>query len=213
MSLRETLAALYGNYDARQLAERYAAAAKLIAEEERRRVRQVGERIPSFEIDHPEEGRISSAELLSKGPLIVNFYRGLWCSYCQRDLLGVEEAFPDIRKVNASVIALTRDLNQEVRTKLQETTEISFPIIDDTEGLIAEQFGLRWSVRDADLIDTATGANLVTMRGTRPWIIPMQARYLIQQDSVIAFANVAFDYDQRTEPAAMLPALARLGGS
>jgi hypothetical protein len=41
----------------------------------------------------------------------------------------------------------------------------------------------------------------------------MQARYLIQQDSVIAFANVAFDYDQRTEPAAMLPALARLGGS
>ena len=109
MSLRETLAALYGNYDGRQLTERYAEAAKLIAEEERRRVRQVGERVPPFEINHPQDGRLSSTELLTKGPLIVNFYRGLWCSYCQRDLLGVEEAFPDIRKVNASVIALTRD--------------------------------------------------------------------------------------------------------
>jgi peroxiredoxin len=40
----------------------------------------------------------------------VNFYRGLWCSYCQRDLLGVEEILPDIRKANASVIAITHGL-------------------------------------------------------------------------------------------------------
>jgi len=82
-----------------------------------------------------------------------------------------------------------------------------------TDGLIAEHFGLRWNVSDTDLIAAATGTNLVTLRGTAPWIIPMQARYLIQQDGVIAFANVAFDYDQRTEPAAVLPILATLTAS
>ena len=71
-------------------------------------------------------------------------------------------------------------------------------------GSIAEQFGLRWSVSDVDLIDAEMGMDLISFRGTRPWILPMQARYLIRQDGVIAFANVAFDYDQRTEPAAVL---------
>jgi peroxiredoxin len=96
---------------------------------------------------------------------------------------------------------------------LKETTNISFPIIDDTDGQIAQQFGLRWSVDDVELIDTEMGLDLVSFRGTRPWILPMQARYLIRQDGVIAFANVAFDYEQRTEPGAVLPALARLAMS
>jgi hypothetical protein len=64
-----------------------------------------------------------------------------------------------------------------------------------------------------DLIDAEMGLDLISFRGTRPWILPMQARYLIGQDGVIAFANVAFDYDQRSEPAAMLPALSRLSGA
>lgn len=93
-SLRDALAALYSRFDADQLVERYSAAAKLVAEEERRRVRQVGDRVPPFNLTHPERGYISSSDLLDEGPLIVSFYRGLWCSYCQRDLLGVEEAFP-----------------------------------------------------------------------------------------------------------------------
>jgi peroxiredoxin len=213
MCLRDALATLYRSYDSNQLAERYTAAAKLVSEEERRHVRGVGDRVPPFDVNHPEKGRISSRELLDKGPLIVNFYRGLWCSYCQRDLLGVEEAFPRISAANAFVIAITRGLNSGIRTKLTEATSISFPMVDDTDGLIAERFGLRWSARDADMIDAAMGMDLVTLRGTGPWIFPMQARYMIQQDGVIGFANVAFDYDQRTEPAAVLPALARLAAS
>jgi peroxiredoxin len=212
-SLREALAALYSRFDADQLVERYSAAAKLVAEEERRRVRQVGDRVPPFNLTHPERGYISSSDLLNKGPLIVSFYRGLWCSYCQRDLLGIEEAFPEIRRVNCSVVAFTRGVTSEIRAALKHTTNISFPIIDDKDGLIAEQFGLRWSVSDVEQVDAEMGIDLISFRGTRPWILPMQARYLIDQDGVIAFANVAFDYDQRTEPAAMLPALSTLAAS
>jgi peroxiredoxin len=210
VSLRDALAALYSNYDASRLAERHAAAAKLISKEQRRRVRRAGDHIPPFDIHDPEQGRVSSIDVLKKGPLIVNFYRGLWCSYCQRDLLGVEEILPDIRKANASVIAITHGLSSRVLATLGQTVNISFPVVDDADGVIAEQFGLRWSVSDANLIDAETGMDLISFRGTRPWILPLQARYLLQQDRVVAFANVAFDYDQRTEPAAVLPALSKL---
>jgi hypothetical protein len=117
-----------------------------------------------------------------------------------------------IHDTHSSVIAVTRGLNSEVRASLKQTAPLSFPLIDDTDGVIAEQFGLRWSLSDLDLIDAEMGMDLVSFRGTRPWILPMQARYLIRQDGVIAFANVAFDYDQRSEPAAILPALSRLTG-
>jgi hypothetical protein len=117
---------------------------------------------------------------------------------------------PDIRKANASVIAITHGLSRRVLATLGQTVNISFPVVDDTDGVIAEQFGLRWSVSDANLIDAETGMDLISFRGTRPWILPLQARHLLQQDRVVAFANVAFDYDQRTEPAAVLPALSKL---
>jgi peroxiredoxin len=211
--LRDALAALYSDFDANQLAERHVAAAKLVAEEHRRRVLRVGDRISPFEIHDPEHGYLSSTDLLQKGPLIINFYRGLWCSYCQRDLVGVEEMLPDIRNANACVIAITHGLNSDVRARLRQAVNIGFPVVDDTDGLVAEQFGLRWGVKDADLIDAETGVDLISFRGTRPWILPMQARYLVRQDGVVAFANVAFDYNQRTEPAAVLPVLAKLAAS
>jgi hypothetical protein len=69
-SLREALAALYSRFDPDQLVERYSAAAKLVAEEERRRVRQVGDCVPPFNLTHPERGFISSSDLLNEGPLI-----------------------------------------------------------------------------------------------------------------------------------------------
>jgi hypothetical protein len=68
MNVCDTLAALYSNYDASRLAERHAAAAKLISKEQRRRVRRAGDHIPPFDIHDPEQGRVSSIDVLKKGP-------------------------------------------------------------------------------------------------------------------------------------------------
>lgn len=211
MSLRDALAELYSRFDADQYRERYAAVADLIADEEKRRVQQVGDQAPTFALTDPDSGSVSSSELLLRGPLIVNFYRGLWCSYCQQDLLGLEQISLDIRKANASIIVITHGLEATVRQRLRQTSSFEFPILDDVTGEVAEQFGIRWAPEDASLIESALGADLVTLRGTGPWILPMQARYVIGQDGIIVFANIAADYDQRSEPATVLPVLAELG--
>ena len=97
-------------------------------------MRQAGDHIPPFDIHDPDQGHISSIDVLEKGPLIVNFYRGLWCSYCQRDLLGVEKIMPDIQKVGATVIAITHGLTGDVRAAFNRTVKTSFPIISDEDG-------------------------------------------------------------------------------
>lgn len=211
MALRDALAELYSRFDAAQHRERYAAVANLIADEEKRRVRQVGDQAPAFALMDPDFGCVSSSELLLCGPLIVTFYRGLWCSYCQQDLLGLEQIAPDIRETKASIVVITHGLETPVRQRLRQTTNFGFPIVDDVTGEIAEQFGIRWTPQDASLIESALGADLITLRGIGPWILPMQARYVVGQDGIIVFANVAADYHKRSEPAAVLPVLARLG--
>lgn len=211
MSLRDALANLYSRFDADQHRERYAAAADLIADEEKRRVRQVGHRAPEFALADPDFGNVIFSECLRRGPLIVNFYRGLWCSYCQQDLLSLQQLMPDIRRANASVVVITQGLAKSARQRLREATDFGFPIVDDENGEVAEQFGIRWPTEDANVVEAALGTDLATLRGIGPWILPMQARFVIGQDGVIAFANVAVDYDQCSEPASILPVLRELG--
>ncbi|MFZ0841741.1 MAG: peroxiredoxin family protein [Xanthobacteraceae bacterium] len=157
MSLRDALADLYSKFDSDQLQARHAAAARIIADEEKRRARQVGDRAPAFSLNDPDFGIVSSSEVLQHGALVVNFYRGLWCSYCQRDLLGLESAAPDLRNANASIAAITHGLEKEVRERLRRSANLSFPILDDIDGNVAEQFGIRWRTEEANLIETELG--------------------------------------------------------
>jgi hypothetical protein len=69
----------------------------LIKAEEQRRILKVGDQAPLFSLPHADKGLVSSAELLRQGPLVIGFYRGLWCPYCQRDLIGLEIAMPEIK--------------------------------------------------------------------------------------------------------------------
>jgi hypothetical protein len=91
VSLRDALAALYSNYDASRLAERHAAAAKLITEEQRRRVRRAGDHIPPFDIHDPEQGRVSSIDVLKKGQLLsraVVLLLSAGSARCRGDVTG-----------------------------------------------------------------------------------------------------------------------------
>jgi peroxiredoxin len=210
MSLHDALANLYSDDNASQIGERYSIAMELVADEEKRRVRQVGDCIPEFELTDPERGLISSSELLKHGPLVISFYRGLWCMYCQLDLEHLENTLPEIQKADASAIAVTRDLDHETRERFRQTVHVHVPVLDDVEGAVAQKFGLRWALDEVKMVESYLDLDLVQPQGLRPWILPMQARYVLAQDGSIAFANIAFSYDQRTEPSAILPTLLKL---
>jgi peroxiredoxin len=182
----------------------------LIAAEQVNRLPQVGDIAPAFSLPDATGTTISSAALLRHGPLILTFYRGLWCPYCQRDLHAFEEALPDIRSVGASVVGIAHRFGSDDSRVLRHAREIGFPVLDDGEGDVAVRFGLRWAPDDSRLIEEQLGLNLFSFRGTEPWIVPMQARYVIGCDGIIAFSEVAFNYSQRSEPASVLPVLARL---
>jgi peroxiredoxin len=183
---------------------------QLIAKEQRHRLAKVGDIAPPFALRDAQGTLTSSTDLLEKGALVVTFYRGLWCPYCQHDLLGFRDVMTEVVSLGASVAAIShRSMSRDSRT-FSRTANIGFPLLEDEDGDVAVRFGIRWAPDDFDLIQEKLGDGLTGFRGTEPWIIPMQARYVIGPDGIIAFAETAFDYSQRSEPAQVLPVLSRL---
>jgi peroxiredoxin len=210
MSFREKLTALKVEFgsalDVASSAEMQKAMMKLIEAEEQNRPLRVGDIAPAFRLRNTKNTLISSDELLERGPLVVTFYRGLWCPYCQKDLQAFEDTLAALRSANASVAAISHQLWSDNSRQFQQDNPMQFPVLEDETGDVAVHFGIRWAPDDLSFIGDTLGIP-TTFRVSEPWIVPMQARYVIRQDGVIVFAEVAFDYSQRSDPTTVLAVL------
>jgi peroxiredoxin len=153
---------------------------------------------------------VSSAALLVRGPLIITFYRGVWCPYCNLELQALQEGLPQFQALGASLVAISPQTAANSR-KSQRNNKLDFPILSDTHGDVAAAFGLRFALPDylVELYKNLKN-DLPAFNDDPAWTLPMPARYVIGQDGVIAYAEVNPDYTQRPEPDSMLPVLQRL---
>lgn len=183
---------------------------ELIASGAQSRALKVGDVAPEFTLPDPDGKPVSSRVLLEYGPLVVTFYRGAWCPFCNFDLSALEEARSDIESRGATLVAISQQTAPNSR-KSQRQNGLGFPILGDHGGEIAARFGLRWTLPDyLREIQKALGADLTQFNGEDSWTLPMPARYVIAQDGTIAYAEVNADYTRRPEPLAMFPVLEQL---
>lgn len=229
MTLQETLASiaksglpLQGKLDALKLefetnlappaavAALHRATDELVASGAQNRALKAGDVAPAFTLPDPEGNPVSSMALLANGPLVITFYRGAWCPYCNFALSALEEARPEIESRGASLIAISQQTAPNSR-KSQRQNGLKFPILGDHGGEVAAQFGLRWTLPDyLREVQKALGADLTQFNGEDSWTLPMPARYVIAQDGTIVYAEVNADYTRRPEPSAIFPVLDQL---
>jgi peroxiredoxin len=185
--------------------------AELIASGQAQRALKAGDKAPVFTLNDPDGKPVSSAELLKQGPLVLTFYRGVWCPYCNMDLQALQEALPELAAQGAKLVAVSPQTAPNSR-RSQRENKLSFPILSDPSNEVAASFGLRFKLQDEliDLYKSTFKNNLALVNGDESWTLPMPARYVIGQDGVIAYAEVNPDYTQRPDPSELLPTLQRL---
>jgi len=171
---------------------------------------KVGDKAPAFTLKDPEGNDVSSAALLAEGPLVVSFYRGVWCPYCNMELQALQAALPDFAKRGAKLVAISPQTAPNSRKSVRQN-ELSFPILSDVKGKVGEAFGLKFALPDylVDLYKSLKN-DLPSFNDDPAWTLPMPARYVIAQDGTIVYAEVNPDYTRRPEPEDMLPALDKL---
>ena len=175
---------------------------------------KTGDEAPPFELADAEGKLVSSAQLLQNGPLVLTFYRGVWCPYCNLDLQAIQEELPNLKKGGARVVAVSPQTQANSRRSIREN-RLDFTILSDPGNEIAASFGLRFKLPDylVSLYRDTFKNDLAVNNGEPSWTLPMPARFVIDQSGMIAYAEVNPDYTRRPDPSELLPILNRLGQS
>jgi peroxiredoxin len=217
MSLQDKLDAFKADFEAKRgppavVEALHKSTAELIASGQAARALKAGDRAPEFTLPDADGKQVTSIELLKRGPLVVTFYRGVWCPYCNMDLQAIEASAADIRALGASLVAISQQSAANSR-KSQTDNKLSYPILGDHGGELAQAFGIRFVLPDylRDVYKNVFGVNLAAFNGEPSWTLPMPARYVIGRDGVIAYAEVNPDYTRRPDPSELLPTLRKLG--
>ena len=155
----------------------------------------------------PDGNPVSSRELLAKGPLVISFYRGVWCPYCSLELQALQAALPEIAARGANLVAISPQTAPNSR-KSQRDNKLEFPILSDVKSEVANAFGIRFALPDYLVgLYKSFKNDLPAFNDDPSWVLPMPARYVIGTDGIITYSEVNPDYTERPDPSELLPVL------
>ena len=168
---------------------------------------KAGDRIPDFTLPNHlgQQRRIS--ELLAGSVLVLNFYRGGWCPYCNMELNALQQALPAIRAAGATLVAVSPELPDRANDT-QARHALEFDVLSDVGNRVSEAFGLMFELPEQlRPIYTTLGIDVPAFNGDDSFTLPVPASYVIDSDGVIRYHFVNVDYTQRLEPDTLLGTL------
>lgn len=172
---------------------------------------KIGKKAPSFELPDPEGNLVALASLLNKGPVVVTFYRGDWCPYCNLQLRALQARLDDIHALGATLVAISPQVPDGSLTK-NEITEMEFIVLSDQDAKVAEQFGVAWEVPEFLMEHMRVDRNLdlETINNGNRNILPIPATFILDTNGVVKWSYVNVDYRTRSEPNEIIDALKKL---
>jgi len=159
---------------------------------------KVGQKMPSFSLSSATERVVYSENLLKEGTVVISFYRGGWCPYCNLELRALQDILPEIEKHGGSLLAISPELPDN-SLSTQEKNELEFPVLSDTDNLVARSFGLEIDVPDliVKLSKDLWELGLTKLNGTEKHILPVPATYVVGSDGLVKYAFVDADYTNK----------------
>jgi peroxiredoxin len=171
---------------------------------------KVGDPMPAFLLPNAEGHLVFSDDLLNRGSLVVNFFRGIWCPYCRRTLETLEVALPRIQSAGGQLVALTPDTGSHLAgTKRKHG--LTYEVLSDVDGAVGLQCGVLFRAPDLyRQLLASVGVDLSERHGNEGWLIPMPATFVVDRAGVIRYAFVNADFTKRAEPDEIIEVLQRL---
>ena len=184
---------------------------EVTAEMAANRALNVGETAPDFELPDVDGQPVRLAALLARGPVVLTFYRGAWCPYCNTQLRDYQQSLAEIASRGASLVAVSPQVPDSSVT-VQEGNALSFPVLSDVDGEVSRTYGLLFQVGENTRERyRAVGVDLERYNGTDAWELPVPATYVLAPDGTVQAAFVEADYTQRASVRQILDALAEVG--
>lgn len=172
------------------------------------RVARRGDRLPTEAPLTDALGRpFDLAGLVARQPVILTFYRGGWCPYCNQELRAYQARLPEIRARGAALVAISPE-TPDSALGTAEKNSLDFTVLSDVGSHFAAALGIRFKLSEAlRPLYAAAGHALPDRNGEGSWALPMPATFVVGRGGVIAAAFVEPDYRRRLDPRDAIAAL------
>lgn len=173
--------------------------------------KQVGDKAPDFTHKNAMGKRVTLADELKKGPVVLTWYRGGWCPYCNIAMAAMQEELPAIQAAGASLIALTPELPDKTLTT-KEKNGLKFEVLTDLDHQSARAYGLLFELTPQVEKHYKKFFDLEKFNGKEAGSknLPLAATYIIGQDGKILWSFLHHDYHMRADPKDIVKFLATL---
>ncbi|MEL6229979.1 MAG: peroxiredoxin-like family protein [Cyanobacteria bacterium J06627_3] len=171
----------------------------------------VNDKAPDFELPDATGKLVRLSELLKQGPVVINFYRGEWCPYCNLELRAFQNLLPEFKQASATLVAISPELPDH-SLSVTEKHSLEFAVLSDVGNKVSRQYGLVFTL-DASLqpLYEGFGIDIPTSNGDDSYELPLPATYVIDQSGRIRYAFAEADYTLRAEPQDVLAVVKELG--
>ena len=143
---------------------------------------KVGEKAPDFNLPNPNGESVNLHTLLEKGPVVLNFYRGGWCPYCNLELNAYQKHLPEIESLGASLVAISPQ-TPDSSLSTAEKNDLKFDVLSDEGNKTANEFGLVFELApELHELYLKFGINIPESNGNDSWEIPLPGTYVIDKD-------------------------------
>ena len=168
---------------------------------------QVGVVAPDFVLPDALGNAVALADLRAQGPVVLAFYRGAWCPYCNLEVQLLQQALPDIQALGATLVAISPQ-TPDNSLSLAEKHGLAFPVLSDAGNAVARRFGLVFTVPEAlRAVYDKLGIDIPAHNGDGSFELPVPGTYVVGRDGTIAFAYANVDYTRRVAVGDILAAL------
>lgn len=157
----------------------------------------VNDKAPSFTAKDQNGNTFNLENELKKGPVVMIFYRGYWCPYCNKQLKALEDSLGQITAKGAKLVAITPEKPESI-TKTTSKTGAQYPILYDKGLKIMDAYRVSFAM------DTGTitrykkfGIDIETTNGVNGANLPVPAVYIIRQNGIIGWRFFDVNYTKR----------------
>ena len=174
---------------------------KLIAEQLSKHALKVGDKFPAFELPDSKGKQISSLELLAKGPLVLSFYRGGWCPYCNAQLAGLKDIESKVMDLGYQIVAISPDSPARLKEQAVDS-DFKVKLLSDKDFSVSSALGIGFFLPDdvANRYRNKMGIEFVALDGTSKVALPVPAVYIADQQGLVHFNYVNPNFRVRISP-------------
>lgn len=166
----------------------------------------IGQPIPAVPLSTVDGENFDLSAAAKEQPLILIFYRGGWCPYCNAHLGQLQEIDPQLRELGYRIIAISPDRSEKIAESL-EKVKMSYTLLSDSSMEAAKAFGIAFEVR-APMLKKLDSYNIdiEDASGEKHHLLPVPAVFIVGTDGIIDFSYANPDYKTRLTPEVLLAA-------